>query len=62
MTITITVESLRKEIEFMEDVKQGYIAESNVRATIATQRTIDFKKEQMMDLMLSGETAMEILV
>ena len=62
MTITITVESLRKEIEFLEDLKQGFIDESNRRSAIGTQKTINFKKEQMMDLMLSGETAIEILV
>lgn len=58
----ITVESLRNEIEFLEDLKQGFINESNRAAAIGTQRTINFKKEQMMELMLSGETAIEILV
>lgn len=60
--ITITVESLREEIAFLEDLKQGFINSSERHHVRGTQRTIDFKKEQMMDLMLSGETAIEILV
>ena len=60
--IRITVESLREEIAFLEDLKQGFIASSERHHVIGTQRTIDFKKEQMMDLMLSGKTAIEILV
>lgn len=59
--ITITVESLREEIAFLEDLKQGYIASSERDCARGTQRTIDFKKEQMMDLMISGEV-IEILV
>lgn len=62
MMIRITVESLREEIEFLEDSKQGFIDESNRSAARGTQRTINFKKDQLMELSLSGETAIEILV
>ena len=44
MTITITVESLREEIAFLEDLKQGFINSSERHHVRGTQRTIDFKK------------------
>lgn len=62
MVHLITVESLKNEIEFLKDLQQGFIDESNRRAVIRTQRTINFKKEQMMELIESGEEAIEILI